>query len=91
MHPIAVPPTIIKAPAPTLKMVEGDTLQVSCSAEGNPAPTVTWMMLTAKGGLHILPVMFNEDGLEYARDVLKRIGAGRRHFEIGCFPIIFSN
>ncbi len=72
-------------------MVEGDTLQVSCSAEGNPAPTVTWMMLTAKGGLHILPVMFNEDGLEYARDVLKRIGAGTCHFKAGCFPIKFSN
>nr|VZI32112.1 unnamed protein product [Spirometra erinaceieuropaei] len=40
----AVPPKIVKAPASTIKLVEGDTLQLSCVAEGNPRPTVTWLI-----------------------------------------------
>ncbi|VDN09810.1 unnamed protein product [Dibothriocephalus latus] len=41
---VLVPPKIVKAPASTLKLVEGDTLQLSCVAEGNPRPTVTWLI-----------------------------------------------
>uniref|UniRef100_A0A5K3FC48 Ig-like domain-containing protein n=1 Tax=Mesocestoides corti TaxID=53468 RepID=A0A5K3FC48_MESCO len=72
---ILVPPKITKAPAPTLKVVEGDGLQVSCSAEGNPTPVVSWMMKLAKGGIRIVPAHFDTDGFEYARDVLKGLGA----------------
>ncbi|VDD82564.1 unnamed protein product [Mesocestoides corti] len=77
---ILVPPKITKAPAPTLKVVEGDGLQVSCSAEGNPTPVVSWMMKLAKGGIRIVPAHFDTDGFEYARDVLKGLGASMRRF-----------
>ncbi|VDM33640.1 unnamed protein product [Hydatigera taeniaeformis] len=72
---VLLPPRITKAPGPILKVVEGDALQVSCSAEGNPPPTVTWLMEVAKGGIQILPLRFNKDGFEFARDVLKGLSA----------------
>ncbi|VDK22936.1 unnamed protein product [Taenia asiatica] len=72
---VLLPPRITKAPGPILKVVEGDALQVSCSAEGNPPPMVTWLMEVAKGGIQILPLRFTKDGFEFARDVLKGLGA----------------
>ncbi|KAL5968349.1 hypothetical protein TSMEX_003941, partial [Taenia solium] len=72
---VLLPPRINKAPGPILKVVEGDALQVSCSAEGNPPPMVTWLMEVAKGGIQILPLRFSKDGFEFARDVLKGLGA----------------
>ncbi|VUZ53748.1 unnamed protein product [Hymenolepis diminuta] len=72
---VLVPPTITKAPAPILKVVEGDPLQVSCVAEGSPPPTVTWLMEVARGGIPIIPIRFSKDGFEFARDVLKGLNA----------------
>ncbi|KAH9283817.1 Opioid-binding protein/cell adhesion molecule -like protein [Echinococcus granulosus] len=70
---VLLPPRITKAPGPILKVVEGDALQVSCFAEGNPPPVVTWLMEVAKGGIQILPLRFTKDGFELARNVLKSL------------------
>lgn len=43
---------------------------------------MTWLMEVAKGGIQILPLRFNKDGFEFARDVLKGLSAGKLRFSV---------
>ncbi|XP_048845402.1 uncharacterized protein igsf9b isoform X1 [Brienomyrus brachyistius] len=39
---ITAPPVFVKTPALFLEALQGDSLMLTCSAHGNPRPTVTW-------------------------------------------------
>lgn len=74
-----VPPKIVRSPAPTLKMVEGDTLQISCAAEGYPNPVINWLMKPTNRSLPYTPLGFgwNMNGFILARTHLSEIHASK--------------
>lgn len=40
---VTAPPTFIKAPPPVVEALVGSPLSLACVANGNPAPTITWL------------------------------------------------
>ncbi|KAF7656898.1 hypothetical protein LDENG_00034970 [Lucifuga dentata] len=40
---VTAPPTIIKAPPPVMESLVGRDISLACVANGNPAPTITWL------------------------------------------------
>lgn len=37
------PPSFTKAPPPVVQALVGSLLSLDCAANGNPAPTITWL------------------------------------------------
>lgn len=42
VFPASAPPVFVKTPPIFLEALQGDSLMLTCSAHGNPRPTVTW-------------------------------------------------
>ena len=46
-------------PVEDVLVVSGDTISLNCSAQGNPLPTISWMVANSNGNVTTIDVNFN--------------------------------
>ncbi|XP_072309375.1 protein turtle homolog A-like [Eucyclogobius newberryi] len=65
---VTAPPTLTRAPPPDVEVFVGRPLSLTCVANGNPAPVITWLKdgkVIQTGGVLSVPVVKAESGGQY--------------------------